>query len=480
MKIKTLLLAFLFTSNYVFAQVGIGTTNPQAALDIRSGNNGLLIPRVSLSATNVATILTPTVSELVYNINSSTSGVNQVLPGFYYWSGASWIRLITSNLPSNDWGLNGNSATNANFIGTTNDANLIFKRNNVYAGSIREDNTVLGFDALDVNSNTENSVAIGARTLHSSTNGLGNVAVGYAAMENTTTGGVNTAIGSLTMNNNTTGYANCAFGSLALSQNTMGHHNIAIGGSSMIFNTTGNQNTATGSESLRLNTTGNFNSSYGERSLFNASTSTLNVAVGSRAMFNTTTGSRNTAIGSQTMMLNNTGNNNTAVGYNAMNVNTTGNNNTAIGSGAQIAASAGNNQVRIGNNAVTYAGVQVAWSVTSDSRWKEDIKKSNLGLDFINQLNPVSYIRKSEDTETTKQKREYGFIAQELEQTLNNNNAKDNGIITKDDEGMLSVRYNDLLAPMVKAIQELDTKNKNQEKLIQELVIRLETLEKNK
>lgn len=480
MKIKTLLLAFLFTSNYVFAQVGIGTTNPQAALDVRSGNNGLLIPRVSLSATNVATILTPTISELVYNTNSSTPGANQVLPGFYYWSGTSWIRLITSNQPSNDWGLNGNVGTYTNFIGTTNDVPLYFRQNNTNAGFIATGITAIGLNALNLNTSTDYTVAIGTNALSQCTTGTSNTAVGNNAMQNTTTGGGNTAIGASTLSNNISGYANCAVGGIALSQNTTGYQNTAIGSSALLFNTTGNRNTATGFQSLTSNTTGNFNSAYGERSLYNATTSTLNVAMGTRSLFGATTGSRNTAIGSQTMLLNSTGNNNTAVGFNAMNVNTIGNNNTAIGSGATLPVSTASNQVRIGNTAVTYAGVQVAWSVTSDSRWKTDIKKSNLGLDFISQLNPVSYIRKSEDTETIKQKREYGFIAQELEQTLNDNNAKDNGIITKDDEGMLSVRYNDLLVPMVKAIQELNEKNKNQEKIILELFSRIENLEKSK
>lgn len=479
MKLKTLIFLLLLAGNYSFSQVGIGTTNPQAALDVRSGNNGLLIPRVSLSATNVATILTPTVSELVYNTNTSTPGVNQVLPGFYYWSGTNWIRLITSNQPSNDWSLSGNTATNSNFIGTTNDVNLIFKRNNTYAGSIGQDNVVLGVDGLDINSNNGRCIAMGAKASRLSTNCFDNIAVGYSTLESSITSSQNTAIGSFSMQNNTIGYQNCTLGSLTLTSNTEGYQNIAIGNASLNTNTTGNRNIAIGSQSLGLNTTGNLNSSIGERSMFSATTSTLNVAMGSRALFNTTTGSRNTAIGSQAMLSNSIGNNNTAVGYNAM-VLSTGTNNTAIGYNAALPINNANNQVRIGNSSVTYAGAQVAWSVTSDSRWKEDIKKSNLGLDFINQLNPVSYIRKSEDTETTKQKREYGFIAQELEQTLNNNNAKDNGIITKDDEGMLSVRYNDLLAPMVKAIQELNEKNKNQEKLIQELLTRVENLEKNK
>lgn len=480
MKLKTLIFLLLLSGNYIFSQVGIGTTNPQAALEVRSTTDGMLIPRVALSATNVATIATPTISELVYNTNTTVNGPNRVSPGFYYWSGTNWIRLITSNQPSNDWGLNGNVATFGNFIGTTNDIPLLFKQNNLNAGFVVGDLVALGVNALNTTTSAGYSVAIGNNALNLCTTGSSNTAVGFNSLQNTTTGGANTSVGSSSLSNNTTGIANSAFGVLSLSQNTTGFQNTAIGSSSLFFNTTGNRNTATGFDCLRTNTTGNFNTAYGERSLNKATTANLNAAFGSRAMFNTTTGINNTSIGSLTMTLNSTGNNNTAVGYNAMNVNTTGNNNTAIGSGAQPPVSTDNNQVRIGNNAVTYAGIQVAWSVTSDNRWKEDIKKSNLGLDFINQLNPVSYIRKSEEAETTKQKREYGFIAQELEQTLNNNNAKDNGIITKDDEGMLSVRYNDLLAPMVKAIQELDTKNKNQEKLIQELVIRLETLEKNK
>ena len=62
---------FLFSSILLFisfginAQVGIGTTLPDGALDVVSTTDGLLIPRVALTATNVATVLTPTVSELV-------------------------------------------------------------------------------------------------------------------------------------------------------------------------------------------------------------------------------------------------------------------------------------------------------------------------------------------------------------------------------------------------------------------------------
>ena len=109
----------------------------------------------------------------------------------------------------------------------------------------------------------------------------------------------------------------------------------------------------------------------------------------------------------------------------------------------------------MGNTNILYAGIQVDWSTTSDRRWKDNIQHSDLGLEFISKLNPVSYFRKNDPNKRT----EYGFIAQELDKTLTDFGATNNGIINKDDQGMYSVRYNDLLAPMVKAIQELKTEN---------------------
>jgi uncharacterized protein len=62
----------------------------------------------------------------------------------------------------------------------------------------------------------------------------------------------------------------------------------------------------------------------------------------------------------------------------------------------------------------------------------------------------VSYLRINDENK----KREYGFIAQELEEALLESGVSNSGIISRDDKGMLSVRYNDLMAPMVKAMQE--------------------------
>lgn len=103
---------------------------------------------------------------------------------------------------------------------------------------------------------------------------------------------------------------------------------------------------------------------------------------------------------------------------------------------------------------------------------------TNLGLDFISKLRPVSYTRNNDD----KQKIEYGFIAQEVEEVLKSEEVENSGILTVDDEGTYNMRYNDLLAPMVKAIQELKTENDELKseiemlKAVQDKVITLEKL----
>jgi predicted outer membrane repeat protein len=91
------ILFLLLLSQQIFSQVGIGTTTPNGALDVTSANDGMLIPRIALTATNVATVLTPTVSEMVYNTATSATGANQVTPGFYYWNGTLWVQVIDTD-----------------------------------------------------------------------------------------------------------------------------------------------------------------------------------------------------------------------------------------------------------------------------------------------------------------------------------------------------------------------------------------------
>jgi len=81
----------------VAAQVGIGTTSPDASakLQIDATTMGLLPPRVSLTATNATSPVTsPATGLLVYNIATAGTSPNNVTPGYYFYSGSAWVRLI--------------------------------------------------------------------------------------------------------------------------------------------------------------------------------------------------------------------------------------------------------------------------------------------------------------------------------------------------------------------------------------------------
>ncbi len=130
------LLTFLFTvmSTAMIAQnVGISeatiTPDASAILELRSTIRGLLVPRLALTqTTSAAPVTSPATSLLVYN----TATVNDVTPGFYYWSGSAWVRLLSGTIPSSGWALTGNAGTTpaTNFLGTTDAQDLVIRTNN--------------------------------------------------------------------------------------------------------------------------------------------------------------------------------------------------------------------------------------------------------------------------------------------------------------------------------------------------------------
>jgi hypothetical protein len=259
----------------------------------------------------------------------------------------------------------------------------------------------------------------GADTPASHDQGNGNTAVGENALVNNDTGWAsnNTAIGDRALEANTRGYSNTAIGSMTLYNNTEGDANVAIGYRAMDGNTMGHFNTAIGLQALYLNTTGQGNT-----------------AVGYSALYTTDT----------------TGQYNTGIGFLA-DVTTGGlENATAIGYGAKVDAS---NKVRIGNSDVTVIGGAAAWSNFSDERLKEHIEPVDTGLRLINDLKPVVYHRINNDAPDV----EMGLLAQEVATTLQKHGLGNSGMVHQPTEdAYMSIRYNDLLAPIIKAIQELD------------------------
>jgi len=92
---KWMLFMSLLVSVAMNAQVGINTTSPNsnAMLDISSSTKGVLMPRVNLINTSIASPLGNHVAGmLVYNL--ATSG--DVTPGYYYNNGTAWVRMSGS------------------------------------------------------------------------------------------------------------------------------------------------------------------------------------------------------------------------------------------------------------------------------------------------------------------------------------------------------------------------------------------------
>lgn len=338
---------------------------------------------------------------------------------------------------------------------TTGFRNAAFGSSSMGLNTTGYDNAALGYNSLGTNSSGSENTAAGAMALYENTTGSYNSAFGSQSLHACTAGTNNAAFGYNALGN-VNGSYNSAFGSLALTTSySTAQYNSAFGYQSLTSNTTGTSNSAFGSQSLYSATTSSGNTAIGSSSLHSATDGYSNTAVGVSALYGNTTGDYNTALGYLSGGNITTGNYNATVGYLAGSGISTGSNNICIGYSAQVPTGTDSNQVRIGNPFITYAGIQVAWSITSDRRWKSNINQSDLGLEFVSRLNPVSYTRKND----TRRRSEYGFIAQEVEEVLKQAGVRNSGMVTVDDEGRYELRYNDLMAPIVKAIQELKVQN---------------------
>jgi hypothetical protein len=131
------------------------------------------------------------------------------------------------------------------------------------------------------------------------------------------------------------------------------------------------------------------------------------------------------------------------------------------------------NTYTLGSAAYRYTTVYAATGAisTSDLREKTDVAPSSLGLDFVRQLSPVSYKFKvgqniltssNEYVPTPGIRTHYGFIAQDVKTVLDNNNVSDFGgwILSdkNDPESLQGLRYEEFIAPLTKAIQEMYNK----------------------
>lgn len=94
-------------------------------------------------------------------------------------------------------------------------------------------------------------------------------------------------------------------------------------------------------------------------------------------------------------------------------------------------------------------------NVSSDERKKENIEDLTFGLDYIKTLVPKSYTLKSDENS----KVHWGFIAQELLETPPEPELDVAFVDYQEEHDHYSVAYAELIAPLVKAVQELSAKN---------------------
>ena len=317
----------------------------------------------------------------------------------------------------------------------------------------------IGFDAGISNLPYNHNIFIGNQSGQDNKFGQRNVAVGRYSMRSNYNGSNNTAIGYYTLRSNQAGHTTVAIGTSALMNNTQGYYNTACGASSMNQNTTGIANTATGTSSLSSNTTGGYNTALGFQSLISNTNGYYNTAVGNNALSGNFTGNYRTALGSHTNITNASYHNSTALGYNSNCTNP--------------------NQIRIGNYQVTSIGGYVNWTNISDARFKTNVSEDVAGLDFINDLRPVTYhldlhaidnwwldnygFRDSSLAELGYGKetiRYTGFIAQEVEDAARENKFDFSGIDAPEhDKDFYGLRYAEFVVPLVKSVQELSKEN---------------------
>ena len=327
---------------------------------------------------------------------------------------------------------------------------------------------VIGVNACgtgDMTSASDGTVAIGFEAGKVLVSGQKNIVIGYRAGTTLVEGNYNTVLGYEAFDAGEEDSACTAIGYQSLTSADVSNTGSAVD----------TLNTAVGYQSGQYLTTG-------------ANTTFIGARAGRGDSGAVLTGSNNTAIGKDAgLLLQGAAHSNTFVGSEAGNVATTAVENTVIGFECDIQDATATNQIVIGNNVTGTADNAVHigndtshircdfntdqdWDASSDVRQKRDIESSELGLAFINDLNPVKYKHKS-PSEFPKEwlaynaddtipmggndKYKYGFIAQEVKEVVDKYNAPDYNAWSVEPDGRQRVSKTAMIVSLVKAVQEL-------------------------
>ena len=264
----------------------------------------------------------------------------------------------------------------------------------------------------------------------------------------------NTVFGSFGLQSATTGQKNTCFGFTNLPSITSGAGNVAVGTDILRLSTNGNFNIGIGTSLFWSHTLGNYNIAIGYENMFDNQTGSDNIAIGRYTLSNSTTNG-NTAIGSEALFELNTGANNTGIGRSAGYLTGSGSNITCIGYQSNPSTSTVSNEITLGNSSITSLRCQVTTITSlSDARDKKDIAPLSAGLNFVNQLKPVSFTWNMRDGGKVGAL-DSGFVAQDLQQAQTNTNIYIPNLVNDSNPDKLEAGYGTLIPVLTKAIQEL-------------------------
>ena len=211
------------------------------------------------------------------------------------------------------------------------------------------------------------------------------------------------------------------------------------------------------------------NVAVGYGALSSATDAAYNVCIGANAGNKIGNGARNVCIGNETNPYVQNSTNQVVIGYNI--------------SGSE------DNQVTIGMNTTTIRNefdTDNAWTQASDVRKKKNIEDAKLGLDFINDLRPVTYNWKAnhefpkdfpgynpvvEENEMKTDVKMYGLIAQEVKEAIDDAGEDRFAGWKEDPDGVQRISKEMFVFPLIKAVQELSSENKELKDELNELKI---------
>jgi len=347
--------------------------------------------------------------------------------------------------------------------------------------------------------------AVGHNAYANGTTGEDNTVVGSHAMDAVVTGNHNCAFGHASLSELTSGYNNSCYGRTSGFLMTNGHNNTFLGYDSGYSTTSGSYNIFVGAGAGKYESNSNdnvaigWNCNGGERSGGNsnhfhknvivghqalaqqriANGDGENVCLGYRAMYNTQTAAwRNVVIGFEAGY-NNQASKTTFVGTYAGKGYQSGGNTMCLGYNAGTASSPSGNltvqqdTVVLGDNNISNFYCSDTSISSSDARDKTDITEWTHGLSFINQLKPVTYRWDKRtwygtdeepigtpDGSKKRARLHLGFLAQdalEVEKSFGYASKKDDmlAVNLNEDGSAYGMKYERLVVPLTKAVQEL-------------------------